>query len=141
VVEYELTEYAEDLQYYYSKYQDLKGKWADLKVSGCIDNYKIECKNIAPKKGFDKLLSINGEIRQAIGKNAGDIVTVTLYLIPEEKVVNQQHIIECFKDAGVFTKFKSLQQTEQEEIIRSILVLPNEPKQVEKILYFINHLS
>ena len=59
----------------------LKGKWGDLKVSGCIDNYKFECKNIAPKKGDDKLLSINSEIRQAIGKNAGDKVTVTLYFI------------------------------------------------------------
>ena len=56
----------------------------DLKVSEFIDNYKIECKNIAPKKGYDKLLSINSEIRQAIGKKAGDIVTVTLYLIPEK---------------------------------------------------------
>jgi hypothetical protein len=48
----------------------------------------------------------NSEIRQAIGKNGGDIVTVTLDLIPEEKLVNQKHIIECFKDADVFTKFK-----------------------------------
>ena len=81
------------------------------------------------------------KLRQAIGKDAGDMVTVTLYLIPEEKLVNQKHIIECFKDADRFTKFKSLKQTEQEEIIKSILVLPNEPKQVEKILYFINKLS
>lgn len=121
--------------------KDLKGKWGDLKVSGSIDNYKFECKNIAPKKGYDKLLSINSEIRQATGKSGGDIVTVTLYLIPDEKSVNKKHIIECFKDADVFTRFKSLKQTEQEEIIKSILVLPNEDKQVEKILYVINHLS
>jgi hypothetical protein len=93
------------------------------------------------KKGYDKLLSINSEIRQAIGKNAGHILTVTLYLILEEKSVNQKHIIACFKDADRFTKFKSLQQTGQDEIIKSILVLPNEPKQVEKTLHFINHLS
>jgi hypothetical protein len=68
-------------------------------------------------------------------------VTVTLYLIPKEKLVNQKHIIECFEDADRFTKFKSLQQTEQDEIIQSILVLANEPKQVDKILYFINKLS
>ena len=118
----------------------LKGKWGDLKVSGSIDNYKFECKNIAPKKGYDKLLSINSEIRQAIGKDAFDIVTVPLHLIPEEKSVNKKHIIECFKDADVFTKFKSLQQKEQAEIIQSVLVLPF-VKQVEKVLYFINKLS
>ncbi|HEX8357636.1 MAG TPA: DUF1905 domain-containing protein [Segetibacter sp.] len=118
----------------------LKGKWGDLKVSGSIDNYKFECKNIAPKKGYDKLLSINSEIRQAIGKDACHMVTVTLHLIPEEKSVNKKHIIECFKDADVFTKFKSLQQKEQAEIIQSVLVLPF-VKQVEKVLYFINKLS
>jgi hypothetical protein len=48
--------------------KDLKGKWGDLKVSGSIDDYKFECKNIAPKKGYDKILSINNEIRQSIEK-------------------------------------------------------------------------
>jgi hypothetical protein len=67
--------------------KDLKGKWGDLKVSGCIDNFKIECKNIAPKEGYDKLLSINNEIRQAIGKSGGDIVTVILYLLPKKSFV------------------------------------------------------
>jgi hypothetical protein len=33
--------------------KDLKGKWGDLKVSGSIDNYNLECKNISPKKGYD----------------------------------------------------------------------------------------
>jgi hypothetical protein len=63
--------------------KDLKGKWGYLKVPGCIDNCKFECKNIAPKKGYDKFLSINSEIRQAIGKDACHMVTVTLHLIPQ----------------------------------------------------------
>ena len=35
---------------------------------------------LAPRKDEDKIISINKEIRDAIGKSGGDIVTVTLYL-------------------------------------------------------------
>ncbi|WP_253786172.1 DUF1905 domain-containing protein [Rhodoluna limnophila] len=33
-----------------------------------------------PRKGEDKLISINKSIRDAIGKSGGDEVTVNLYL-------------------------------------------------------------
>ena len=58
----------------------IDGKWGFMKVSGYIDNYKFESKNLFPIKGQDKLLSINKTIRQAINKSGGDIATVTLYL-------------------------------------------------------------
>lgn len=60
--------------------KDLAGRWGDLKVSGSIDDFPIQKLNLAPRKGEDKLLSINSEIRSAIGKSGGDQVTVTLYL-------------------------------------------------------------
>jgi hypothetical protein len=59
----------------------INGKWGDIKVSGLIDNYKIEARNLAPIKGEDKMLSINSEIRKAINKKGGDIVTESLYLL------------------------------------------------------------
>lgn len=51
-------------------------------MSGSIDNLKIEGRNLAPMKGEDKMLSINGEIRKAINKEGGDIVTVSLCKSP-----------------------------------------------------------
>lgn len=59
---------------------DLSNKWGLLKVSGTIDGHKIENINLAPRKGEDKLISINKSIRDAIGKTGGDKVKVTLYL-------------------------------------------------------------
>ena len=46
--------------------KDIQGKWGDIKVSGFIDNFEIEARNLAPIKGEDKMLSVNGEIRKAI---------------------------------------------------------------------------
>lgn len=63
---------------------DIPGKWGYLKVSGLIDDYELEEMNLAPRKNRDKIISINKDIRNAIGKGAGDTVTVTLYLHSED---------------------------------------------------------
>lgn len=59
---------------------DLDGRWGFMKVSGTIDDYPVENINLAPRKGEDKIISINREIRDAIGKSGGDTVVVTLHL-------------------------------------------------------------
>lgn len=58
----------------------IDGRWGYMKVSGTIDNFEIEGINLAPRKNEDKIISINKSIRDAIGKGAGETVTVTLYL-------------------------------------------------------------
>ncbi|WP_251869624.1 DUF1905 domain-containing protein [Enterococcus italicus] len=59
---------------------DNKGRWGHLKVSGTIDDFEVKNIYLAPRKDEDKIISINKEIRDAIGKSGGDIVTVMLYL-------------------------------------------------------------
>lgn len=59
---------------------ELDSRWGFLKVSGTIDGHKITAINLAPRKGEDKLISVNKSIRDAIGKTGGDEVIVTLYL-------------------------------------------------------------
>lgn len=58
----------------------IAGKWGDLKVSGTIDGHAFGPMNLAPRKRDDKIISINKEIRDAIGKGGGDTVRVSLYL-------------------------------------------------------------
>lgn len=60
--------------------KEINGRWGYMKVSGTIDGYEIKNLNLAPRKGEDKLISINKTIRDAIGKSGGDKVKVTLYL-------------------------------------------------------------
>ena len=59
---------------------DIKGRWGHLKVSGTTDDFEENNIYLAPRKDEDKIISINKEIRDAIGKGGGEIVTVTLYL-------------------------------------------------------------
>jgi hypothetical protein len=123
--------------------KDIKGKWGDLKVSGKIDDYQIENKNLAPLKNSDKKMSLNSEIRNFIGKSGGDFVNVTLYLVNQkiENTHENEMIFECFKDAEVLNIFKKLEIEEQKEIIENINSVATENQKVEKIVKFIAKLE
>jgi uncharacterized protein YdeI (YjbR/CyaY-like superfamily) len=117
------------------------GKWGSMKVSGTIDNYKIESINLAKLGDQDKLISINGKIRKAINKSGGDTVTVTLYLLTSKEQITGKEVLETFKDSGVLKAFKKLTKDEQNEIIGKITSLKSEEKQVKMILKYIDQLS
>ncbi|MFV8339364.1 DUF1905 domain-containing protein [Flavobacterium sp. LB3P21] len=123
--------------------KNIKGKWGDLKVSGKIDNFEIKNKNLGPMKNSDKKMALNSEIRNSIGKGAGDFVNVTLYLENknEEKTNENEMIFECFKDAEVLNIFNKLTIEEQNEIIQSINSTATENQKVEKIVKFIAKLE
>ena len=117
------------------------GKWGSLKVSGTIDNYKIDSINLFTITGQDKLISINNKIRRAINKNGGDTVTVTLCLLPSKEQITENDILETFKEAEVLNVFKKLSVDKKNEIIGKITSLQSEEKQIKMILKFIDQLS
>jgi len=123
--------------------KDIKGRWGDLKVSGKIDDFEIKHKNLGPMKNSDKKMALNSEIRNSIGKSAGDYVNVTLYLENqnEGKTNENEMIFECFKDAEVLDFFKKLKVEEQNEIIESINSVATENQKVEKIVNVIAKLE
>ncbi|MFV8324231.1 DUF1905 domain-containing protein [Flavobacterium sp. LS2R12] len=123
--------------------KDIKGKWGDLKVSGKIDDYQIENKNLGPLKNSDKKMSLNSEIRNFIGKSGGEFVNVTLYLVNPnlEKKNENEMIFECFKDAEVMKIFEKLKIEEQNKIIENINSVATENQKVEKIVKFISKLE
>ena len=123
----------------YSK--NIEGKWGDIIVSGFIDNFKIERRNLAPIKGEDKMLSINAEIRKAINKKGGDIVNVTLYLLSNKEKITESQILETFKESNVLRAFKKLNEEEKNEILDSIISKKNEEKQIKAIIKHIDKLS
>lgn len=63
-----------------SETKDLDSRWGFLKVSGIIDGHEVKNINFAPRKGEDKLISVNKSIRDAFSKTGGEKVKVTLYL-------------------------------------------------------------
>ena len=122
--------------------KDIQGKWGDIKVSGFIDNFEIEARNLVPIKGEDKMLSVNGEIRKAINKKGGDIVTVTLYLLSSnrEKVTKSQ-ILDTFKESNVLKAFKKLSEVDRNEILDNITSQTNEENQIKVFIKHIDKLS
>ena len=112
-----------------------------MKVSGTIDNYKIESINLAKLGDKDKLISINGKIRKAINKSGGDMVIVTLYLLNSKEQITEKEVLETFKDSGVLKAFKKLTEDKQNEIVGKITFLKSEDKQVKMILKYIDQLS
>lgn len=117
------------------------GKWGSLKVSGTIDDHKIESINLFTIKGQDKLISINEEIRKEINKTGGDTVNVTLHLLTAKEQITEKAILETFSDSGVLKAFKQLSQDKREGILEKITSIKSEDKQVKKILKFIQELS
>lgn len=123
--------------------KDIKGKWGDIKVSGTIDSFEIRNKNLGPMKNADKKMALNSEIRNSIGKGAGELVNVTLYLDNqnEQKTIESEMIFQCFKDAAVFHLFDKLQIDEQNNIIHDINSAATENQKVERIVKFISKLE
>lgn len=117
------------------------GKWVSMKVSGTIDNYKIESINLAKLGDQDKLISINAKIRKVINKSGGDTVTVTLYLLTSREQITEKEVLETFKDSGVLKAFKKLSEEDRNEIIGKIISLKSGDKQVKMILKYIDQLS
>lgn len=121
--------------------KDIKGKWGDIKVSGTIDGYVFKNMNLAPRKGLDMYMSVNADIRKAINKKGGDLVVVTMQKEADNKLTDEDDIIECFRDAEILTKFKSLNEEERTSIIKDILSQDDENSQEKKILLVIKKLS
>ena len=121
--------------------KNIEGKWGEIIVSGFIDNFKIERRNLAPIKGEDKMLSINAEIRKAINKKGGDIVSVTLYQLSNKEKIDESQILETFKESNVLKAFEKLNEEEKNEILDSIISQKNEEKQIKTIIKHIDKLS
>lgn len=121
--------------------KDIRGKWGFMKVSGSIDGYEFKDLNLAPVTGDDKRISVNGEIRKAIGKGGGDEVTVTMYKTTDNRLTHENEIKDCFKDADVYKKFSALAEDEQDFILKDILSKHDEDSQEKKIIAHIEKLS
>ena len=119
----------------------IKGRWGFLKVSGFIDNYKLESKNLFTITGQDKLLSINQTIRKEINKSGGDTVKVTLYLLTNNEQITEKDILETFEESGVLKKFENLSQEEKNEILKIIINKKTEEQQIKIIVKYIDELG
>jgi Domain of unknown function (DUF1905) len=121
--------------------KNIEGKWGDIKVSGSIDNYKLEKRNLAPTKGEYKILSINGEIRKAINKKGGEKVIVTLYLEKSKPTLSEQDILDTFQESNVLSTFNKLNKAVKQQMLTTITTQKNEEKQIKLLIDCIDKLT
>ncbi|MCC6760460.1 MAG: DUF1905 domain-containing protein [Chitinophagaceae bacterium] len=119
----------------------LVGRWGSLKVSGTVDRVAIQAKNLFTIGGQDKLLSINAAIRKALGKNGGELVKVTLYLVAPYEKLTANDVLDTFRNEEVFTVFSVLSQQEQSMIMENILSQKTEVLQFKKLEYYLKQLA
>lgn len=117
------------------------GRWGSLKVTGYIDDYKIDSINLFTIAGQDKLISVNEKIRKAINKTGGDKVRVTLSLLTVNKLLSEKEILDALEEADVLKKFNKLSEDEKQEILYVILTEKTEEKQIKMIIKQIDKLN
>ena len=121
--------------------RDIPGTWKHLKVSGTLDDYVLTARNLAPRRGLDKMLSINADIRRHTGKQTGDTLRATLYLEPNGLLRDPAELLACLEDAGVLPQFEALGAEAQKALLHSILVLADETRQEQKLLVALEALA
>ncbi|MCL6261417.1 YdeI/OmpD-associated family protein [Aquiflexum sp. TKW24L] len=111
------------------------------KVSGSIDDYKLENCTLMPFGNGQLFLPVKAEIRKSIKKEAGDWVRIILFAeeIPE---IIPEEILECLKDAPkAYQRFKQLPDQEQINQIEAILEIKKQDTKVEKIVRLIEKFN
>jgi hypothetical protein len=84
-----------------------------FRVKGMLDDYKIEKTALLPMGDGSFILPVNGTIRKAIGKQAGDKLTVAIEL-DERQLTISSDFLKCLKDdPRALTYFKSLPKGHQ----------------------------
>jgi len=114
--------------------RDLPGTWGHLKVSGTLDDYAVQGRNLAPRKNEDKMLSLNATIRQHLGKQAGDSVRVTLYQEAANLLSEEADVLACLEEANVLAQFRARSGQDRQTILRDVLAQPDEASQEKKLL-------
>ena len=113
-------------------------RWGFSKVSGFIDDYKLEAINLFTITGQDKLISINEKIRKAINKKGGEMVLVTLYLLAAKNTITEDQILETFEKSDVLHAFELLPKSEKSEILDAILSQKTEHQQTQAVRKYID---
>ncbi|HMV07538.1 MAG TPA: YdeI/OmpD-associated family protein [Cyclobacteriaceae bacterium] len=89
------------------------GTRTSFRVKGTLDKHRIERTSLLPIREGRFMLPVNGAIRKATGKKAGDKITVSL-MLDESKIVLSADLMTCLKDDVEAMKFfKSLPGSHQ----------------------------
>ncbi|HEU5290410.1 MAG TPA: YdeI/OmpD-associated family protein [Cyclobacteriaceae bacterium] len=120
-------------------------KLSDSKVSfrvkGALDSHKISQVAILPMGDGGFILAVNGTMRKAIGKKAGDKVKVTLEA-DESKIILSRDLMACLKDdPAALAAFKKLPGSHQKYFSRWVESAKTANTKTKRIVMAVEALS
>lgn len=122
--------------------QQLKpGNRREFKVKGKLDKYPVNRQSVMPMGGGAFIMPLNAELRKAIGKRHGAMLSVQLQEDKSEFVYNAD-FIECLNDDPAAKKFfSSLTGSHQRYFSKWIDSAKTEPTKVKRITMAVNALA
>ena len=112
-----------------------------FRVKGKLDSYPISQVALVPMGEGTFILAVNGKMRKAIGKKAGDKVKVTLEA-DESKVILSHDMMACLKDEpAALTAFKKLPGSHQKYFSRWIESAKTSSTKTKRIVMMVTALA
>jgi hypothetical protein len=112
-----------------------------IRVSGKIDDFEFERKHLMPMGDGFLFLPISKEIRKAIGKEAGDQVSLRLFRDEIPKGIPEE-LIACLQDdPGKYELFQRLSEADQTYWIAFIYGADSEETKASRIVKLLSHLD
>jgi len=112
-----------------------------MKVRGKIDDFQLDNYKLMPFGNGQLFLPVNGKIRKAIKKEAGDQVHIILFEDDRPQGVPDE-ILDCLKDAPkAFDRFFELPDWEQKLYVESIVDAKKQETKIERIVKMIEKLD
>ena len=122
--------------------QQLKpGNKKEFKVKGKLDQYRYQRMPLYPVGGGKFIMSLNADVRKAIGKRHGATVNVQIAADESEFIFNAD-FMECLNDEPkALDHFKSLPGSHQRYFSKWIDSAKTEPTKAKRIAMAVNALS
>lgn len=117
------------------------GNKKEFKVKGKLDQYSFQRMSLLPVGGGKFIMSLNADIRRAIGKRQGATVNVQLSVDESEFVFNAD-FMDCLNDEPKSLQyFQSLPGSHQRYFSKWIDSAKTEPTKANRIARAVNALS
>ncbi len=111
-----------------------------VQISGNIDGFELKQYKLMPMGNGNLFLPVRAEIRKKIGKQAGDFISIQLYL-DESSLAIPLEFVDCLKDEPkAYKQFYNLTESQQKTWLTYIFSVKTIDIQIAKIAYSIKSL-
>ncbi len=113
-----------------------------VKVRGSIDDYELKHYKLMPKGNGEMFLPVRSEIREKIRKEAGDHVSVRLFLDRSDYVVPKE-VLDCFENEpkALLNTFLAFSDSEKKAYIDWVLSANTDETKVKRISQMMSRLE